>query len=189
MLRKSPTRTEAFLAANRRNALKCTGPRTPEGKARSSLNGLRNGRYVQGLREKLETAGLRSGRALYDQIRSEIITTFKVEDPLELKQVDRVATMVWCLAWRAGIFGTKPRSPLFPSASSPLYFQRPPARSRMKNHWLRIGLAYWVQRRRYWTTKRFYKDLATGEPTPVPTVPQPSTQVEDGHCGWDGPGS
>ncbi len=40
MLRKSPTRTEAFHAANRRNAQKCTGPRTPEGKARVSLNGL-----------------------------------------------------------------------------------------------------------------------------------------------------
>jgi hypothetical protein len=28
MLRKSPTRAEAFLAANRHNALKSTGPRT-----------------------------------------------------------------------------------------------------------------------------------------------------------------
>jgi len=57
MLRKSPTRTEAFLAANRRNAQKCTGPRTPEGKARSSLNALKNGRYAHRLPEKLEAAG------------------------------------------------------------------------------------------------------------------------------------
>jgi hypothetical protein len=133
MLRKSPTRTEAFLAANRRNALKCTGPRTAEGKARASLNGLKNGRYVQNLPEKLEAAGLRSGRALYDQLRSEIIATFKVEDPLELKQVDRVATMVWCLAWRAGVFGPKLQSPFFSSASSPLYFPQSPKRFRMKN--------------------------------------------------------
>ena len=33
-LRKSPSRTQAFLAANRANAQKSTGPRTPEGKAR-----------------------------------------------------------------------------------------------------------------------------------------------------------
>jgi len=34
----------ARLAANRRNALKSTGPRTAAGKSRSSLNGLRQGR-------------------------------------------------------------------------------------------------------------------------------------------------
>jgi|SRR5271157_1874578 len=42
-LRKSPILTPARLAANRRNALKSTGPRTAAGKAWSRLNGLRNG--------------------------------------------------------------------------------------------------------------------------------------------------
>ena len=42
-LRKSPTRAPAFLAANRANAQKCTGPRTPEGKTRVALNALRHG--------------------------------------------------------------------------------------------------------------------------------------------------
>ena len=42
-LRKSPTRTQAFLAANRRNAQKSTGPRTRRGKARSCLNHLQTG--------------------------------------------------------------------------------------------------------------------------------------------------
>jgi len=42
-LRRSPTRTPAFLAANRRNALKSTGPRTARGKARTGFNALRNG--------------------------------------------------------------------------------------------------------------------------------------------------
>jgi len=63
MLRKSPTRTEAFLAANRRNAQKGTGPRTPEGKARVSLNALKNGRYAHRLPESLEAAGYRSAAA------------------------------------------------------------------------------------------------------------------------------
>lgn len=35
-LRKSPERTERMLAANRRNAQKSTGPRTPDGKRRAS---------------------------------------------------------------------------------------------------------------------------------------------------------
>jgi len=42
-LRRSPRRTAAFLAANRRNAKKSTGPRTARGKAQSRLNGLRSG--------------------------------------------------------------------------------------------------------------------------------------------------
>ena len=43
-LRKSPRLTPAFLAANRRNAQKSTGPRTAGGKARARLNRLRHGR-------------------------------------------------------------------------------------------------------------------------------------------------
>ena len=42
-LRKSPTRTPALLAANRRNAQKSTGPRTKRGKALSRMNALRTG--------------------------------------------------------------------------------------------------------------------------------------------------
>jgi hypothetical protein len=42
LLRKSPL-TPARLEANRRNAQKSTGPRTPRGKSQSRMNGLRNG--------------------------------------------------------------------------------------------------------------------------------------------------
>jgi len=42
-LRKSPTRTPAFLAAIRRNAQMSTGPRTRRGKAQSCLNRLKTG--------------------------------------------------------------------------------------------------------------------------------------------------
>ncbi len=51
-LRKSPTLTPARLAANRRSALKSTGPRTAQGKGQSRMNGLRHGgrsRFYQGL--------------------------------------------------------------------------------------------------------------------------------------------
>ena len=42
LLRKSPM-TPARLEANRRNAQRSTGPRTPRGKSQSRLNGLRSG--------------------------------------------------------------------------------------------------------------------------------------------------
>ena len=42
-LRKPPTMTPARREANRRNAQKSTGPRTPPGKAQSRLNGLKHG--------------------------------------------------------------------------------------------------------------------------------------------------
>jgi hypothetical protein len=172
MLRKSPTRTEAFLAANRRNAQKCTGPRTPQGKARSSLNALKHGKYAQHLPEKLEAAGYRSGAALHARIRSEIIATFKAEDPVEMKRAEVATALVWTMAWRAGVLGCKPESSLFCSASTPLTLRQSPTRIRVKNHWQRIGLVYWVQRRRYWTIKRFWKDLASGQPIPIPAVGQ-----------------
>ena len=43
-LRRSPRRTLAFLAANRANAQKSTGPRTAPGKERSAANALRTGK-------------------------------------------------------------------------------------------------------------------------------------------------
>jgi hypothetical protein len=46
-LRKSPRRTRALLAANRRNARKSTGPRTFEGKWHSSENAIRHYRRTQ----------------------------------------------------------------------------------------------------------------------------------------------
>ena len=42
-LRKSPTMTPSRIEANRRNALKSTGPRTTRGKAQARLNGLGSG--------------------------------------------------------------------------------------------------------------------------------------------------
>jgi len=45
-LRRSPLLTPRSLAARRANALKSTGPRTPCGKARVSLNALKHGRSM-----------------------------------------------------------------------------------------------------------------------------------------------
>jgi len=133
-----------------------------------SLNGLKNGRYAHRLPEKLEAAGYHSAAALYGQIRSEMTVAFK--NSVGARQVERVAAQVWCMAWRTGVLQSKPQFPLFRKDSRRL----PRARLlfRIKDPRLRIGMVYWVQRKRYWTGKRFIEDVLNGVPSPVPTVAQ-----------------
>ena len=63
MLLRPRTLTPASLAARRANALKSTGPRTAQGKARVALNSLKHGRSAVNLPEKLARAGYRRGEA------------------------------------------------------------------------------------------------------------------------------
>ncbi|HEV2177235.1 MAG TPA: hypothetical protein VGW33_08540 [Terriglobia bacterium] len=57
-LRKPPTRTEAFLAAHRSNALKSTGPRTATGKNAIVFNSMRAGSRSPHLFETLARSSL-----------------------------------------------------------------------------------------------------------------------------------
>jgi hypothetical protein len=50
--------SERQLAANRQNALKSTGPRTPAGRAIASLNAARHGLYAPILRDAAPPAPL-----------------------------------------------------------------------------------------------------------------------------------
>jgi hypothetical protein len=77
MLCRPRTLTPAALAARRANALKSTGPRTDQGKARVALNSLKHGRYAVNLPEKLARAGRRQGEAEWRQIRARIARTFQ----------------------------------------------------------------------------------------------------------------
>jgi len=170
MLRKSPTRTEAFLAANRRNALKSTGPRTARGKAWSCMNNLKHGRYAKRLPEKLAAAGNHGGAALCQKVRGEIGTAFQArpDEPWAMRQLDRMTAAVFCVGRRVGINGLKPRSPFFSERSEPPQLSILPIR--MVDQRRRVGITYWVQRKRYWTPERVVLAALNQYPAGVPTV-------------------
>jgi hypothetical protein len=110
-LRKSPVRTPALLAANRSKALKCTGPRTPEGKARASMNSLKHGRHAVRLRENLLNGDRKEGEQLYQWLLTEICRTFEPREREGRRQAELMARAAWSLVWR-GLHKTKPERPL-----------------------------------------------------------------------------
>ncbi len=98
---RSPKLTPARLAACRANARKSTGPRTARGKARSSLNALKHGRYARKLTRTLERAGEREQLQVYWGIVSRISLHFQVDWKREQQTTERLARQVWCYGWKA----------------------------------------------------------------------------------------
>jgi hypothetical protein len=86
-LRKSPTRTPALLAANRRNAQKSTGPRTRSGKAWSRLNPLKEGRQS---REHVNfiTALMNARPGRVGAVANALLSAQEVHHPLFLETAD-----------------------------------------------------------------------------------------------------
>ena len=98
-LRKSPTRTPAFLASRRASALKSTGPRTPEGKARSRMNALRHGFYSRALPYLLPHTPPRHrfhDRGFYEWVLSAARHDSKPQTPQKEREVLRLAFRLWC---------------------------------------------------------------------------------------------
>src|SRR5262252_4504142 len=83
--------TDKQIEANRRNALKSTGPKTDEGKARSSMNALRH--------------GLTAGQAVlpyenpddYEKLREGMLESYAPENPAEQAVVEELANAYWRL--------------------------------------------------------------------------------------------
>jgi len=159
-LRKAPNRTPAFLAAHRRNAQKCTGPKTLAGKARSSLNALKHGTYARRLPEKLRAAGYADRAALHVAVHQEICQTFQPEGPRDWARAARLANEVFATAWRARIFGTKLECPLFSGRVGPRSQSLFPIR--IDDPWRGVGLVFWVQRKGYWTMPRLMRRMFAG---------------------------
>jgi len=88
-LRKSPILTPARLAANCRNALKSTGPRTAAGKAWSRLNGLRSGSRSPAYRELL-VALMEAEPCGIEQAARTALTPEQAAHPLFARTVDSI---------------------------------------------------------------------------------------------------
>jgi hypothetical protein len=83
--------SEAQLAANRANATRSTGPTTPEGKARTRLNGLRHGLTGQ-------TAFLpEEDREAYDRHHAAFLAELAPEGPTETQLARSIADDYWRL--------------------------------------------------------------------------------------------
>ena len=188
-LRKSPVRTPALLAANRANALKSTGARTPEGKARAVLNGLKHARHARRLPETLATAGRREAKQLYEWLLGEICLRFGVGDGEGRQQAERMARSAWSLAWR--VCKPKPECPLESSANPS---QHPSLlRIRIDDPFRRRGLVFWLQRHRHWTFDRWMKmveEAAAGIPRqgPVERWGRPERRLRVSHFRLARPG-
>jgi hypothetical protein len=79
----------AQLAANRRNAQKSSGPRTIEGKKRSSLNHLRHGMTAKTVVLPHENADN------YNEMRTALIEDYAPANTQELMLVDQIAVGYW----------------------------------------------------------------------------------------------
>jgi hypothetical protein len=84
--------TAAQIAANRKNALASTGPRTGDGKARSARNALRFGIYS----EMPAVLGLERAEE-WDAFRDGIVTNLTPLGTLEEALAERVAVCLWRL--------------------------------------------------------------------------------------------
>lgn len=90
---KSPRLTARKIAANRLNARRSTGPRTAQGKLRSSLNALRHGLCARPLREAMRALG--EDPREFDRLRRDFIASFEPAAPFERALVEDLAYLWW----------------------------------------------------------------------------------------------
>jgi hypothetical protein len=93
--RKPPS--PARIAANRANAQKSSGPRTPEGKRRSSLNSLKLGP------DTTRFLTLSDNPAVFRSLFDSYCRRFRPADPFEYNLVERMARAAWKLDFLAVI--------------------------------------------------------------------------------------
>jgi len=85
------------IEANRRNALKGTGPTTPEGKECSRRNALRHGLTAETVIAALEDA------EDYEAFEAAVISDYDAESAVERELVLRLASVLWRLRRATGI--------------------------------------------------------------------------------------
>ena len=85
------------IEANRRNALKSTGPTTPEGKDSSRRNAVRHGLTAETVIAALEDA------EDYQAFEATVIADYDAESAVERELVLRLASVLWRLRRATGI--------------------------------------------------------------------------------------
>ena len=85
------------IEANRRNALKSTGPTTPEGKERSRRNAVRHGLTAETVIAALEDA------EDYQAFEAAVTADYDAESAVERELVLRLASVLWRLRRATGI--------------------------------------------------------------------------------------
>src|SRR5665213_724104 len=85
------------IEANRRNALKSTGPTTPEGKERSRCNAVRHGLTAETIIAALEDS------KDYEAFEAAVISDYDAESAVERELVLRLASVLWRLRRATGI--------------------------------------------------------------------------------------
>jgi hypothetical protein len=106
--------TEAQIIANRRNAQKSTGPRTPEGKAAVSHNAVKHALLAR------QAVISSESQADFDLYRDQILDELAPATPMESMLADRIVSLSWRLK-RAGRIQNQTIDALnAPKTSSPL---------------------------------------------------------------------
>jgi len=106
MLRKSPERTEALMAANRTNSQLSTGPRTDLGKQLSRGNALKHWGRAETIRPLL--AALEEDPEEFERVRDALYQALAPRDAFEEIIVDDMADIHWRTSPR-GVEGSQPR--------------------------------------------------------------------------------
>ncbi len=83
--------TPKQIAANRRNAQKSTGPRTPEGKAASRLNALKHGFFAN------SPVIIGEDQSLYDALANSYFDQFQPASPDEVTLLSTIIRNAWLL--------------------------------------------------------------------------------------------
>ena len=86
---RKKTMTESAFEANRANAKKCTGPKTREGKFKSSLNALKHGLYSHTFIIKTEDADI------FENFSKSYIDEFQPATPSELELLKQLISAAW----------------------------------------------------------------------------------------------
>jgi hypothetical protein len=80
-------------AASRRNSLKSTGPRTPEGKRHSSLNALKHGLRSSAINDALRELG--EDPVAFYRLRQDLTSAVQPADPIEALLVEDLTALWW----------------------------------------------------------------------------------------------